>query len=259
MTALSDEFRRVPLAHRGLHDVADARPENSRAGVRAAIDAGYGIEIDLQPSRDGRAMVFHDYDLGRLTAETGPIRGRDAAELAKVPLSGGDEGIPDLSAILRLVAGRVPLLIELKDQHGQMGDTDGTLEEATARALDGYAGPVAVMSFNPSMVARMAKLAPDVPRGIVTCGFRADHWPLLRPETLARLRDIPDYASSGSQFVSQHMHELDTPRIAALRAEGATILCWTVCSAEAERTARRVADNITFEGYLPAIPAWIPA
>ena len=259
MTPLSDEFRRVPLAHRGLHDVTDARPENSRAGLRAAIAAGYGIEIDLQPSRDGRPMVFHDYDLGRLTEETGPIRQRDAAELARIRLVGGDEGIPDLSGILGLVAGRVPLLVELKDQHGQMGETDGTLEEATARALDGYSGPVAVMSFNPSMVARMARLVPNVPRGIVTCGFRADDWPLLAPETRARLRDIPGYASSGAHFVSQHIHDLDTPRIAALRAEGATILCWTVCSAEAERTARRVADNITFEGYLPEIPARIPA
>lgn len=254
MTALSDEFRRVPLAHRGLHDVTDARPENSRACVRAAIDAGYGIEIDLQPSRDGRAMVFHDDDLGRLTAQEGPVRQRDAAELATIPLAGGNEGIPDLSEILALVAGRVPLLVELKDQHGQMGDTDGTLEEATARALDGYAGPVAVMSFNPSMVTRMAKLAPDVPRGIVACDFSADHWPHLTPGTRARLRGIPDYADSGSQFVSQHLQDLDTPRIAALRAEGATILCWTVRSAEAERKARRVADNITFEGYLPAIP-----
>ena len=255
MTRLSDEFRRVPLAHRGLHDVTDGRPENSRAGLRAAIDAGYGIEIDLQLSRDGRPMVFHDYHLGRLTAEQGPIRQRDAAELATIPLAGGNEGIPDLSGVLGLVAGRVPLLVELKDQHGQMGETDGTLEAATARALVGYAGPVAVMSFNPAMVARMATLAPKVPRGIVTCGFRGDDWPLLGPETRARLREIPDYAASGSQFVSQHIHQLDTPRIAALRAEGATILCWTVRSVEAERMARRLADNITFEGYLPGLAA----
>lgn len=255
MTRLSDEFRRVPLAHRGLHDVDDGRPENSRAGVRAAIAAGYGIEIDLHPSRDGRPMVFHDYDLGRLTPEQGPIRQRDASELVTLPLLGGEEGIPDLPEILGLVAGRVPLLVELKDQHGQMGDTDGTLEEATARALAGYAGPVAVMSFNPSMVACMAGLAPDLPRGIVTCGFRADDWPSLTSETRARLREIPDYESSGSQFVSQHIHDLDTPRITKLRAEGAVILCWTVRSVEVEQAARRLADNITFEGYLPEIPA----
>lgn len=200
-------------------------------------------------------MVFHDYDLGRLTADQGPIRGRDAAALAAIPLRGGNEGIPDLPEIMEIVAGRVPLLVELKDQHGQMGDTDGTLEQATVRALDGYAGPVAVMSFNPAMVARMAELAPQVPRGIVTCAFSADHWPLLKPDTRARLRDIPDYIASGSDFVSHHFEDLDRPRIAELRAEGATILCWTVRSATAEKTARRLADNITFEGYPPDIPA----
>lgn len=255
MTRLPDAFRRVPLAHRGLHDIADARPENSRAAVRAAIASGYGIEIDLQPSRDGRPMVFHDYDLGRLTGQQGPVRGRDAAELAKVPLLGGDEGIPDLPEILGLVAGRVPLLVELKDQHGGMGETDGQLEDATARALDGYAGPVAVMSFNPSMVARMSECAPDVPRGLVTCSYQDDDWPRLSPETRSRLRGIRDYDASASDFVSHHFEDLDRPRIAELRTEGATILCWTVRSATDEKTARRWADNITFEGYLPDIPA----
>ncbi|MGI3210344.1 glycerophosphodiester phosphodiesterase family protein [Roseovarius tibetensis] len=255
MTCLSDEFRRVPLAHRGLHDVTHGRPENSRAGLRAAIAAGYGIEIDLQLSRDAHPMVFHDYDLSRLTGETGPVRQRDAAELATIPLAGGDEGIPDLPEILALVAGRVPLLVELKDQHGQMGDAGGALEEATARALDGYAGPVAVMSFNPSMVTRMANLAPDVPRGIVTCDFSAKHWPHLTPETRARLRGIPDYETSGAQFVSHQFRDLHIPRIAALRADGAMILSWTIRSAADEKMARAVADNITFEGYLPEIPA----
>lgn len=255
MTALPEVFFRPPLAHRGLHDVADGRPENSRAAIRAAIKAGYGIEIDLQLSRDGRAMVFHDYDLGRLAGVNGPVRQRDAAELGQIPLLGGDEGIPDLAEMLALVAGRVPLLIELKDQHGQMGETDGTLEQATAQCLAGYAGPVAVMSFNPHMVTRMASLARDVPRGIVTCGYTAEDWPMLRAETRARLRGIPDYGATGSVFVSHDIDDLDNPRLADLKAEGAGLLCWTVRSPKAEAEARRTMDNITFEGYLPAANA----
>jgi glycerophosphoryl diester phosphodiesterase len=255
MSALPEAFRRVPLAHRGLHDVSDGRPENSRAGITAAIAAGYGIEIDLQLSRDGQAMVFHDYDLGRLTGETGPIRQCDAADLAAIPLMGGAEGIPDLPEILRLVAGRVPLLIELKDQHGQMGETCGTLETATAQALAGYDGPVAVMSFNPHMVLRMAALAPDIPRGIVTCAYTPEDWPLLRAEVRERLRAVAEYSPSGSVFVSHDVNDLDSPRLAELRADGAAILCWTVRSPEAEARARAVAHNITFEGYLPDIPA----
>ena len=255
MSALPEVFRRVPLAHRGLHDMAGARPENSRAGIGAAIAAGYGAEIDLQLSRDGQAVVFHDYDLGRLTGETGPVRQRDAADLSAISLKSGAEGIPDLPEILALVAGRVPLLIELKDQHGQMGETCGTLETATARALSGYGGPVAVMSFNPHMVVRMARLAPDIPRGIVTCAYTPENWPLLHAETREHLRAVAEYGPSGSVFVSHDVRDLDSPRLAELRADGAAILCWTVRSPEVEARARAVAHNITFEGYLPDIPA----
>lgn len=255
MTPLPEAFLAVPLAHRGLHDRDAGRPENSRAAVRAAIAAGYGIEIDLQASRDGHAMVFHDYDLGRLTSETGPVRRRDAAQLAQIRLKGGDEGIPDLPEILALVAGQVPLLVELKDQHGQMGETDGALESATAAALTDYAGPVAVMSFNPHMMIAMAARAPQVPRGLVTGAFSAENWPLLPEETRARLRAIRDYDAAGAGFVSHEAGDLDSPHLSRLRARGAPILCWTVRSAEAEARARRGADTVTFEGYLPDLPA----
>ena len=115
---LHPDFLTMPLAHRALHDVADGRPENSRAAVTAAIDAGFGIEIDLQLSSDEQAMVFHDYDLARLAEAEGTVQQRDAATLAGIRLRGGEEGIPTLPEILSLVAGRVPLLIELKDQQG---------------------------------------------------------------------------------------------------------------------------------------------
>ncbi|MEQ9258309.1 MAG: glycerophosphodiester phosphodiesterase family protein [Roseovarius sp.] len=254
MSALPEAFRRVPIAHRALHDVRDGRPENSRAAILAAIEHGYGVEIDLQLSRDGAAIVFHDYDLRRLTPEQGPIRQRDADELARVPLNGGEETIPGFAEILTLVDGRAPLLVELKDQHGQMGETDGTLEAETARALEGYAGDVALMSFNPHMVARMADFAPDRPRGIVSEAYPADDWPLLREETRARLRGIPDAEAVGASFISQHWRDLGRARVAELKAAGLAVLCWTVRSPEDEAVARRVADNITFEGYLAAQP-----
>lgn len=255
MTRLDPEFLRAPLAHRALHDVADGRPENSRAAISAAMAHGYGIEIDLQLSRDGAAMVFHDYDLRRLTGQSGPVQQREAAELGGVALLGGDEGIPTLPEVLELVGGRVPLLIELKDQHGQMGQTDGRLEAATAVALKGYAGPVAVMSFNPEMIVTMRDLAPDVARGIVTCDYDPGDWTLLRAELRARLREIPDYDRAGAAFLSHQAQDLDRPRVAALQDAGADVLCWTIRSPEEEAEARRVAQNITFEGYLPTIPA----
>ena len=128
-------FLERPIAHRALH--GPGRPENSRAAIRAAVAAGYGIEIDVQPSADGVAMVFHDADLDRLTGTAGPIRGRTAADLARLPLHGGDEGIPTLAEVLALVAGRVPLLVEIKDQDGALGPGVGALEAATAAACAG--------------------------------------------------------------------------------------------------------------------------
>lgn len=251
---LPDAFLRRPIAHRALHDLAAGRPENGRASVRAAIAAGYGIEIDLQLAADGAAMVFHDYGLTRLTGREGTVRQRTAGDLAAIPLSGGDgETIPRLGDILELVAGQVPLLIELKDQDGAMGDKIGPLEAATAAALEGYPGPVAVMSFNPHSVAEMARLCPDVPRGLTTSGYDPGDWP-LNAETCAYLRGIPDFDRVGASFISHEARDLDRPRVAELKAVGTPILCWTIRSPGAEARARQVADNITFEGYRAAFP-----
>jgi glycerophosphoryl diester phosphodiesterase len=251
MSELPDEFRQIPIAHRALHDADDGRPENSLAAMRAAIAAGYGIEMDLQISGDGRAMVFHDYHLERLTDEQGLVVDRDAADLGRIRLKHGDEGIPTFAEVLELVAGRVPILVELKDQHGQLGKTDSRLERAVADDLKAYVGPVAVMSFNPNSIITLAELAPDVPRGIVTSTYAKTNknWQLLRSETRDRLRDIPDYDRAQAAFISHQIDDLANPRVAELKAKGAVILCWTVRSVKQERKARKLADNITFEGY----------
>ncbi|OBY28637.1 glycerophosphodiester phosphodiesterase family protein [Leisingera sp. JC1] len=249
--SLPAAFLTVPLAHRALHDVADGRPENSRAAIRAALSAGYGIEIDLQLSKDGCAMVFHDYDLDRLAAGAGPVRALTRAALGSVPLKGGDgEGIPDLAEVLDLVAGRVPLLIELKDPQGEMGITDGVLERATVEALQGYEGPVALMSFNPNTVTELARLAPDTARGITTSAYDPAEWPELPKAVCDDLRAIPDFDRSGSSFISHEAGDLARPRVQALRSAGVPVLCWTVRSAAEETAARAFADNVTFERYL---------
>ncbi len=245
-------FLKRPFAHRALHDVTQGRPENSRAAIRAAVAAGYGIEIDVQLSADGAAMVFHDYALDRLTGARGAVRLRPAAALEQITLSGGDEGIPMLPEVLALVAGRVPLLIEVKDQDGGMGPDIGPLEAATAHALASYDGPVALMSFNPHSVARLAELLPELPRGLVTSAYRPEDWP-LSVATCDRLRDIPDYTRAGASFISHEVDDLDRARVGDLKRAGATVFCWTVKDAQTEAQARQVADNITFEGYLAAL------
>ncbi|UWR22724.1 glycerophosphodiester phosphodiesterase family protein [Sulfitobacter sp. S190] len=251
---LPDSFLAVPLTHRALHDVADGRPENSRAAIRAAIAHGYGIEIDVQLSGDGAAMVFHDYHLERLTEVQGAVQLHSTAALKSINLRGGDEGIPDLPEVLELVAGRVPLLIELKDQDGAMGPNVGALERATATAIKGYGGDVAVMSFNPHSTALMRELCPDIPRGLTTSAFTPKDWP-FGEDVCARLREIPDYDRVGASFISHEAADLDRPRVAELKAQGARVCCWTIRSPEQEAEARKVADNITFERYLAALDA----
>ncbi len=252
--SLHPAFLQAPIAHRALHDRAARRPENSPGAIRAAVSAGYGIEIDLQLSADGVAMVFHDETLDRLTAEKGPLAARTAADLSTIALRDSDETIPTLAEVLALIHGSVPLLIEIKDQSDAMEKTDGRLETVTAAALAGYAGPVAVMSFNPHSIVQMAKLAPGLARGLTTSAFDPGDWAPLPPATCDRLRAIPDYGRTGASFISHEARDLGSPRVAELAAEGAAVLCWTIRSPAAETAARRFAGNVTFEGYLAAIP-----
>jgi glycerophosphoryl diester phosphodiesterase len=251
--ALPPEFLAVPIAHRALH--GPGRAENSLAAVEAAVAAGYGIEIDVQLTSDGEAVVFHDEDLDRLTDETGPVRERTAADLSRIALSGGGGTIPRLREVLAAVGGRVPLLIEVKDQDGSMGPRVGRLEQAVAIDLAPYEGPVAVMSFNPHSVDALRHYAPSVARGLTTCSWDPADWPGIAEETCAHLRGIPDFVRTGATFISHQARDLDRPRVAELREAGVPILCWTIRSPEAEAEARKVAHSVTFEGYPAALPS----
>lgn len=248
-------FLNIPIAHRALHDVADGRPENSRAAIHAAIAAGYGIEIDLQLTSDGQAMVFHDDILDRLTGASGPVKALSHSQARALPLRGGvDEGIPDLAEVLELVDGQVPLLIEVKDQDGLMGPDVGALEQAAVDALRSYDGPVALMSFNPHSVAELARLAPHLPRGITTSAYDPTEWPELTPEICDHLRDIPDFEGAQACFISHEAYDLTRPRVQSLRDSGVPVLSWTITSAAEEAAARAFSDNVTFEGYLSNLP-----
>jgi len=253
MTPLADSFLATPFAHRGLHDLAAGCPENSISAINAAITAGYGIELDVQPSSNGVAMVFHDYDLGRLTPESGPFQMRTSTNLTQIPLNGSKDTVPTLAHVLKIVAGQVPLLVEMKDQDGAMGPNTGHLEQAVATDLQAYGGDVAVMSYNPYSVGHFSKLLPNTPRGIVTGPFHAENWGLLPEKTRARLREIPDFERVDASFITHRVDDLNRPRVSEIKKSGVPILCWTVRDRDTEATARTIADNITFEHYLPQI------
>lgn len=247
--ALHPDFLRLPIAHRGLH--APGVPENSMAAFRAAIAAGYGIECDIQAASDGTPVVFHDDDLPRLTGAQGLVRDLDIDALSALRILQTGEAIPTLADLLALVAGRVPLLIEIKDQSLRATRDIGTLSQRVAELVAAYDGPVAVMSFNPHSMAAFHDAAPGIAVGLTTCGYLAGEWKMLDPAQRASLAKIADFDRVGACFVSHDRKDLDNPALAMLKSRGVPVLTWTIRSAAQEHEARRIADNITFEGYLP--------
>lgn len=223
-------------AHRGLHGPGE--PENSISAFAGAIARGMGIECDVQKSADGRAVVFHDWELGRLTAESGPVAGRKAADLAQIPLTGSSNRIPLLRDLLGLVRGRAPLLIEIKSKRDRR---PAPLCLAVRRELEGYRGDHAVMSFDPRVAGWFRRHSPATVRGLViteedgrTFGGRlARHWSLwhAKPDFLAYdVRDLP------SRFA------------AAQRRRGFPLLTWTVRTPELREIAAQHADAPIAEG-----------
>jgi glycerophosphoryl diester phosphodiesterase len=149
------------FAHRGLH--GPGVPENSLAAFRAAIEFGAGIECDVRLSSDGQVMVFHDHDLRRLCASALAVESTKASMLAGQKLYDSGEHIPRLNELLALVAGRIPILIELKCRGGNAA----RISAAVSAEIANYAGPVGVMSFEPAVGKWFARHAPDIRRGLV--------------------------------------------------------------------------------------------
>jgi glycerophosphoryl diester phosphodiesterase len=226
-----------PIAHRGYHDAARGRPENSLAAFEAAIAARYAIECDLHPSADGVPMVFHDLTLERLTGDPRSIRDLTAAELGDLRLAGTPEWIPTFDDLLGLVAGRVPLVIELK----HVPHRDAALAWEVVERLKRYAGPAAVMSFSGAQIAEVRAANPHLPRGLTAQGNYKRALGLFR---LARRLDV--------DFVSYRAGDLPTPMpIVARQLFRIPLICWTVRTPAELTKAMRWTDQVTFEGFAP--------
>lgn len=237
-----------PIAHRGLHDAAANRIENTLAAFTAAIAEGYAIECDLQMSADGEAMVFHDNTLDRLTATRGRVSARTSAELKKIEFRNATARMAELGELLDHVHGRVPLVIEIKSQWN--GDT--ALARRAVELLASYKGRHALMSFDPDIVAAVRRLSPKTVRGIVA--DRVDDRGVWRRLDLTRrleLRHLAHLERSDPQFISFEVEGLPWPPVQALRAAGMPVISWTIRSKAQADTARRYSDQITFEGFRP--------
>jgi glycerophosphoryl diester phosphodiesterase len=236
-----------PIAHRGLHDPARGIIENTASAAVAAIAGRYGIEADLQISADGEAMVYHDDTLGRLTDGAGALCHVSAAALKRVPFRASADRMMTLGDLLDLVAGRVPVVIEIKSRF----DGDLRLAARTAAVLAPYRGPVAVMSFDPALIAELRRIAPRIVRGIVA-GRRhpPPAWNVLNPAQRFELTFLLHGPKSRPAFLAYRVDDLAaiTPRTARLMF-GLPLLAWTVRSAQDRTMAARFADQAIFEGF----------
>jgi glycerophosphoryl diester phosphodiesterase len=235
-----------PYAHRGLHDAGGGVIENTATAFTAAIDGGYGIECDVQVSADGEAMVYHDDALGRLTGGEARLATLTAAELKGVPFLATGDRMLTLGELCDLVAGRAPLLVEIKSHY----DGDSRLAERTAQVLGACRGPAAPMSFDPAVVATLRRTAPAIVRGIVA-EWRYD-WDRLTRLQRWRLAYLLHAGSTRPHFIAYAVRELPAaaPWIAR-RLFGMPLLAWTVRSADERRRAATHADQIIFEGWRP--------
>ncbi len=232
-------------AHRGLHGdgLHGLRvPENSRAAFRAAIHQGLGIELDVQPAVGREAFVFHDAVLDRLTHETGPLSKRIAADLDQIRLKGSTETIPRLSEILALVDGSVPILIEVKSDSA----TVNGLCLGIRRVLEGYRGPVAVMSFNPEISRWFSRHARRYVRGLVVTEGNESGW---RQRIKGHIRRHLSLWRAKPDFLAYDIRNLPSSFATGQRARGLTVLTWTVKTASEEAAAMHCADEIIFERF----------
>ncbi|ABA04687.1 glycerophosphoryl diester phosphodiesterase [Nitrobacter winogradskyi Nb-255] len=238
-----------PIAHRGLHDHARGIMENMPGAIRAAIAGNFAIEVDIQLTADNEAMVYHDDELGRLTEGSGALRTVTAAELKRVIFKSTPEKMMSLADLCALVAGRVPLVIEVKSHFD--GGTD--LVRRMAEVLSGYDGPAAGMSFDPDQVMAMRELMPSLPRGIVAeRRYSKADWPEATSRQRAAMTHLRHGFRTRPHFVAYNVNEL--PALAPWIARnilGCPLLTWTVRSAEQRARAARHADQMIFEGFYP--------
>jgi len=227
-------------AHRGLHHAnASGRvPENSRAAAEGAIAAGLGIECDIQMSRDNVPLVFHDWELDRLTGERGKLAARPADELCRIALMETEQTIWRLADLLDLVAGRAPILVEVKSR------PDFAISQACiaiTKVLEGYAGPLAVMSFDPRMGEWFAKHVPEMVRGLVITDTLDHGYQCAWRRPFALERAAPD-------FLACDVRDIPNALTSLWREGGRSLLTWTVRTPELRAHALAHADALIAEG-----------
>ena len=249
MVRAPDWLTARPVAHRGLHDRSSGIIENMPGAARAAIDGNFAIECDIQLTSDGEAMVHHDDALGRLTEGSGALLGLTAAELKAVAFKETSERMMSLGDLCALVAGRVPLVIEVKSHF----DGDRRLVARMAQVLAAYSGPVAGMSFDPDQAMALREKMPRLPRGIIAeRSYDEADWPQATPAQRRGMLHLRHAFRTQPHFVAYGIDDLPAPAPwIARNFFGCALLTWTVRTGEQRARAARHADQMIFEGFRP--------
>jgi len=228
----------VDYAHRGLH--GGEIPENSLAAFKKAAEKGFGIELDVQLSRDGEVMVFHDYTLSRMTSDERSLADLSLDELKALRLNGTNEEIPTLREVLAVVDGRVPILVELKGE-----DFKCDLCPKVDEILSSYSGAYCVESFNPILISWYRKRRPEISRGILTTS-------LCRERKITPMNFVLDVMAlnflARPDFVAYDLHYPNRLAIwICKKLWRAVPFIWTPRN-EAEYTEAKKSANAIFEG-----------
>ena len=238
------KYENVYYAHRGLHNTE--RAENSMSAFKAAVDGGYGIELDIRLSKDSQLVVFHDDTLNRVCGREGKVIDFTAEELATFKLRGTDDGIPLFSDVLKLVDGKIPLLVEIKENPG-----DSAVSLATCEMLKDYKGDFIIESFNPLSLKTVKKNFSRVPRGILSHRYY-EYEQFRKPLYFALQSLLLNFLCRPAFIAYDHKHAKSFALRFVRKFFRVPTLAWTVRSAEEEKIARENGfDGIIFENYIP--------
>ena len=237
--------KKYRYAHRGFHDKPQV-PENSLAAFRRAVEHGFGAELDIHLTKDGKLVVFHDSKLARCTGAEGILEDKTLAELRELRLEGTDELIPTFDEVLDVFENATPLIIELKTYAGN----HEALAKAAAMRLDSYKGDYCIESFDPRAIGDIRKLRPDIVRGQLSTNFRQD--PDEAPKgTAGLLTDLKMDFISKPDFVAYNFKYRDQPAFVKAVARGIQGVAWTIKTREDLKAAEDL-------GYIPIFEQFDP-
>jgi glycerophosphoryl diester phosphodiesterase len=238
-----------PIAHRGLHSVENGVVENTPAAATAALAKNYAIECDVQRTKDGEAVVFHDATLDRLMGTSGRVDAYSADELSRLAYRDCDQRIVSLRNFLGHIGGRIPVIIDIKSHF----DGDMRLAARTIASVAGYVGPVSLKSLDPDVLIYLRHAGARCPVGLVArADYDDEEWAALPRDRIARVAELRDFPLVQSDFLSwNHVNLPHAVPMLCRNGIGMPVMTWAVASEAAGKEAKIWADQIIFEGFEP--------